>query len=482
MKKHVNIRRFERYLPLGKFQSPRPRLIAAAKTIVVKSLRGFIIVSLLVAKGCISEKTEEPAEYRLATDITLEWNRLMLDLERFTPGYRPPISARAFAYIEMAAYEASLPVVDDYVSLENLCTGYKSPVDSSPGGQYFMPAGLNAAYAQILRNFFPTAPKKWRDRIDQVEEKYIQNFRKKIDDQRLQRASNFGQTVAEAVWQWSVTDKEGHNGFLFNFDKNYTPPVCPGCWQPDKTHPMPALLPDWGKVRSFVVRPGDLKVTPPAPFDETPGSALYTEAMEVFSVSQPMSRENRWIAELWSDDLPGLTVTSAGRWISIANQAIAKANPPFPVVMEIYLKTALALCDSCIVVWDIKYNFNTERPEPYIGRNIKFGWRALHDNPSFPGYPSAHAALGAAAAEVLGSELGEHFQLEDRTHEHRQEFVGKPRTYESFADMAKENATSRVLIGVHYRMDCEEGLRLGKSIGQKIARLPLHRRETTSIR
>lgn len=443
---------------------------------------GLIFLGLIIFQNCAPESPAEPTEYRTAADLALEWNRLMLDLERHTPGYRPPVSARAFAYVEMAAYEASLPALDDYISMENYCPGYKSPAFRLAEGEYFLPAALNNAYARILRRFFQNAPKKWGDKIDQLETAFNQQFQKQADGQRISNSVAYGQAVAEAVWQWSATDTIGHNAFLFNFDDNYTPPGCRGCWQPDHRHPMPSLLPNWGKARSFVVQAGELAITPPVPFDETPGSPFFTEAMEVFSVSQPLSRENHWIAELWSDDLPGLTVTPAGRWISITNQAIEQAQPPFPAVMETYLKTAFALCDAAIVVWSGKYRFNLERPESYIGRNIQPGWEALHENPSFPSYPSGHSAFGAAAAVVLGAQLGEHFQLTDRTHEHRQEFVGKPRTYQSFAEMAKENAASRVLIGVHYRMDCEEGLRLGKMIGQKVTGLPLRRSGAAAIR
>lgn len=35
--------------------------------------------------------------------------------------------------------------------------------------------------------------------------------------------------------------------------------------------------------------------------------------------------------------------------------------------------------------------------------------------------------------------------------------------------MAEENALSRLFIGVHYRMDCEEGLRLGYLIGEQVS-------------
>jgi hypothetical protein len=433
-----------------------------------------ICIGLVTLQNCSPEKTEESAEHRFATEIALEWNRLMLDLERHAPGYRPPMSARTFAYVEMAAYEASLPSLSGYVSLENYCPGYRKPV---PPEKIYLPASLNVAYAQMLRYFFPNAPKKWREKIDLLEKGFFQKIQKNAESQTIESSLAYGKSVAEAVWQWSASDAEGHNAFLRNFDSNYVPPACKGCWQPDGKHPTPALLPNWGKVRSFVVKSSDLTLTPPVPFDETPGSAFHTEAMEVFSVSQPLSKENFWIAELWSDDHLGLTVTPAGRWISIANQAIAQARPSFPQVLETYLKTALALCDAAIVVWDGKYRFNVERPEAYINRNIKSDWKALHENPSFPAYPSGHSAFGSAAAEILSAQLGERFQLTDRTHEQRQEFVGKPRSYHSFAEMAKENAASRVLMGVHFRMDCEEGLRLGKIIGEKIAALPLQRKE-----
>lgn len=426
---------------------------------------------------CTRERADELPEYRTATEVSLEWNRLMLDLERHTPGYRPPVSARAFAYVGMAAYEAALPALDDYLPLDRYFPGYEKPANRPPQEAYCLSAGLNAAYARILRRFFPEAPRKWLDRIDRIEADWQQKIERQSRDKSSEASIAYGQEVAENVWRWSATDAEGHDAFLFNYDKNYVPPGCAGCWQPDERHPMPALLPHWGKVRSFVVSPAEVPVNRPAAFEENAGSAFYTEAMEVFSVSQPISRENRWIAELWSDDLTGLTVTPVGRWISITNQALDQEHPPFPVVVETYLKVAVALCDASIIVWASKYHFNVERPQSFIRRNIKADWEALHENPSFPAYPSGHSTFGAAAAEVLEVQLGRQFTLTDRTHENRQEFVGTPRTYQSFGEMARENAASRVLIGVHYRMDCEEGLRIGKIAGQKVAAWPLRRIE-----
>lgn len=425
---------------------------------------------LLLVSTCTLEQAAEPADHRAAARIALEWNGLMLELERHTPGYRPPVSARAFAYIEMAAYEAALPALEGYFSLKNLCPSYQPPALPK---DFHLPVALSAAYAHILRKFFPTAPHQMLEKIAALEAAQHKAGLQGIEAAAAQQSVLFGQAVAEAVWQFSALDSAGHDGFLYNYDRSFSPCSQTGCWQPDDERPMPALLPNWGGVRPFFAKPAEFRTKPPIVFEEKTGSAFHTEAMEVFSVSQARSKEDLWIAEFWSDDLPGLTMTPAGRWISVANQALQQSAPPFPEMMETYLKTAWALCDAGIACWAAKYRYQLERPGQYIRRNIRPGWSPLHDSPSFPSYPSGHAMFGAAAAEVLAAQLGSTFALTDRTHEGRSEFASQPRHFESFEAMAQENAFSRLLLGVHYRMDCEEGLRLGKAIGQKMQALPL---------
>jgi len=432
------------------------------------------VAAIFLVSTCTNWQTAESAEYRTATRVALEWNRLLLHLERHTPGYRPPVSARMFAYVEMAAYEASLPGLSGYMSLENKCPGYRQP--GLPGAtQYNLPIALNAAYAQIVRLFFPTALPYWQEQITRLESTCVQTDIQHIASDMAQSSVVFGQKAADAVWRYSMLDHAGHDGFLYNYDHDFIPMSGPGHWQSTGDRHLPALLPHWGEVRPFVINTHHIIAKPPIIYDINPGSAFYTEAMEVFSVSQTRTKEDLWIAEFWSDDLPGLTLTPAGRWISITSQALEKAKPGFPTVLETYLKTAWALCDGSIVCWQEKYRYQLLRPETYIHQVIQPSWSSLHDSPSFPTYPSGHAILGGAVAEVLESQLGEHFYLTEETHEGRVEFSSQSRSFHSFADMAQENAFSRVLMGVHFRMDCEEGLRLGKIVGQQIAALSLRR-------
>ena len=83
---------------------------------------------------------------------------------------------------------------------------------------------------------------------------------------------------------------------------------------------------------------------------------------------------------------------------------------------------------------------------------------------------------------VLETLLGKNLGLTDRSHESRKEFSGAPRRFDSFNDMAIENALSRIYMGVHYRMDCEEGLRLGTLVGEKVATLSVWKSALVSVK
>ncbi|MEL6988281.1 MAG: hypothetical protein AAGK97_10665 [Bacteroidota bacterium] len=48
-----------------------------------------------------------------------------------------------------------------------------------------------------------------------------------------------------------------------------------------------------------------------------------------------------------------------------------------------------------------------------------------------------------------------------------------PRTFTSFDQMAEENAYSRMPLGVHVKMDSDEGLRLGYEIADAVNALKL---------
>jgi hypothetical protein len=326
----------------------------------------------------------------------------------------------------------------------------------------------------MLSHFYLQAPHLVQQDRLAITNRWHNRFEQTYPDYLIEQSTKWGESVADAIYKWSSSDSLGHMAYLHNYDRSFSIPAEPGKWQPSEEDAMPPLLPYWGGVRTFTLAVDDYPVLAPIPYSEEKGSTYYNQFYELYALSSPLSYENKWIAEFWSDDLPGLTFSPAGRWISIASQIVDLSNPSVSMVLETYLKTGIALSDAAVSCWYGKYQYGTERPETYIRKFIDPDWKPLHAAPPFPGYPSGHSAMGAAVCQVFTDLYGKDFKMTDRSHEGRNEFRGDPRCFNSFDEMARENAFSRLVLGVHVRADCEEGLRLGSLVGKKVAEIPIN--------
>jgi hypothetical protein len=93
-----------------------------------------------------------------------------------------------------------------------------------------------------------------------------------------------------------------------------------------------------------------------------------------------------------------------------------------------------------------------------------------------PDYPSAHAAAGGAASQVLDEMIGP-----DRPFQHTSTSapIAGPdatltRSFNSADDAARENAYSRMLVGIHFRRACTVGLQQGREVGHYVVAAYLH--------
>lgn len=413
-------------------------------------------------------------------EIALQWNKFLLEIERYTPGYRPTVSSRTMAYIGVTAYEAVIPGKSDHFrSIASQLPGLSVP-GISFGEKYNWELVLNAAYERAFQHYFETAPTEQQARMISLANSIYDKIGIEDFSEVRQRSISHGRRIADAVYDWSTRDDFGHRGYLRTIDPGYHPPLGQGLWQPTYPDYTPALTPRWGKVRTFVADEDD-KCDPPLPYSDNPNSQIYAQALEtrnlVNRIKQGHNGEDRWIAEFWSDDCPIVTFTPAGRWISIGNQIIEGGHiDNMEKALYLYAKLGIALCDAGIRSWGEKFRFNYLRPIDYIRNVIQdSSWNTImcpdgshYFTPPFPTYPSGHATFSAAAATVLSNIMGYNFSMTDRCHEDRTEFKGTPRSFNNFEEMCEENAYSRIPMGVHFRMDSEAGTKLGKKIGRKV--------------
>jgi membrane-associated phospholipid phosphatase len=381
----------------------------------------------------------------------------------------------------LATYEAVVSGMSGYKSIANVFPGLQIP-QADPNQVYHWPLVVNAVYGYMMPRIFLDATQQHKDKIANQERALELHYDNVSGDIR-QRSIDHGRAVAKTVFDWASTDLYGHNSHRDPF-RNYVPPQGPGLWVPTFPGPGNGMFPFWGKARTFAINEADKLCPPPIPYSTSPISPYYSQALEVYSMTTPLSYTNQWIAEFWSDDLVNLTFSPGPRWSAIANQVLQKEKSSLETAVVVHAKVGMALNDAAVACWHSKYVYNVERPVSYIKEFIDPNWREPLVNPltgdkgispSFPAYPSGHSTMGAAGAEILTSIFGSHYVLTDRCHEFRSEFIGTPRTFHNFYEMAEENAFSRIVLGVHFRMDCEQGVNLGYRVARKVNGLPWRR-------
>ena len=448
----------------------------------------LLISATLLVPACKTDDPVTPPESsKLAkeytNDVVYDWNENFLDVERYAAGYRPGPAPRALAHIGLAIYEACLTGMPEYNSIAARYNGLNIP-KAQDGQTYHWPSVINGIYPTLMRKFFANVDPKHLDKVTALEGRFRSELAAAAGEDVYERSRQYGESVANAVWEYSKTDAVGHDHYLDPFQKydwqaNFKKD---GDWKPTFPGPGKPMGGIWGGARTFAITDADKLCRPPLPYSTSTTSDLYSQALEVYAQNTPtLSYEDEWVGEFWSDDLLNLTFSPGPRWLAVGNQVLKLEKSNLETAIFMTVKMGLALNDSSVGCWNSKFYYNVERPQTYINRVIDPAWKpALYNpltgdtgvTPSFPAYPSGHSTMGAAGAEVLGEVFGYAYSMTDRCHENRTEFEGKPRTFGSFFEMAQENAWSRVPLGVHFRMDCEEGVRYGTVIGRKVNALP----------
>jgi hypothetical protein len=399
--------------------------------------------------------------------VPAAWFDLMLRLIQSTPGYSPPVAARAVGCVGLTLYEAVVPGIPDNRSLAGAVKALPAPPAAGRNAAYHWPTVANAALAAALLELFPTAPAELLAEAAALEA----SLATAVPPGIAARSEERGRAVAGAIAAWSRTDG-GHEAYLRNFPPDYLPPVGPGLWESTAPGFLPALQPYWGDNRCMALPTADVgDPGPPLPFSTDPGSPFFAEAEEVYLAVNGLTPEQEAIALFWADD-PGPTPTPPGHSVSITTQVLRAQNASLAVAAQVYAALGLAVCDAFIACWRVKYIHNLVRPITFLRRYVDPGWGdpLPVTTPPFPEYTSGHSIQSAAAATVLTAQFGR-VAFTDHTHDAR---GMAPRTFTSFEAFAAEAAISRLYGGIHYRTSIDRGLVEGRAVGAAVAALPWH--------
>jgi hypothetical protein len=133
------------------------------------------------------------------------------------------------------------------------------------------------------------------------------------------------------------------------------------------------------------------------------------------------------------------------QWTPVIDRLIDTYNVTPTYAARIISAVQAAINDTMIVVWDLKYEWDVARPNQYDQTLETFIC-----TPRFPTYPSGHATMSGCAEVVLSYFF--------------------PKEAKKLQKIAEDDAVSRLYGGVHFPSDNNEGLKLGRYIGNVIVK------------
>ncbi len=363
------------------------------------------------------------------------------------PFTNPPVTSRMLALLAVAQYDALVACWHRKFQYNRLAP-YKNATDIQPlipGND--LPsypsedAVVAAASREILKFIFP---REVANVIAKAEEHKNSRLWAGANVQSdLSAGDSLGRIVAlNVINEWAKKDKMGAANAQANYPNLKADANARGItqlWTSRDIPVRPPMLPFFGNVKTWNFDDATkISLRPPVP--PQPGSPeLEKDLEELRKFSKNRTREQQRITSFWADGAG--SYTPPGHWNRRAGELIYEKQ-----FNEIRSARAMALVntaleDAGITCWDVKYFYLLPRPTE-VDANVTTGTGI----PNFPAYTSGHSTFSAAGAEILSYLFPDHAT--------------------DLRAMAKEASESRIYGCIHYRVDCEVGLEVGKKVGE----------------
>ncbi len=420
----------------------------------------MVVLGLLVlpqSDRALAQETSVPTG-DLEPTILVKWMQLLYDRVE-AEKLSAPEASRIYAYAGITGYQSILPGMPDGISMSGQVTSLPDMPPPDEGKIYDWVSVVNGSLSSVISGLFPKKATETQKAVKSLRDSEAKTRQSEIDPKIIKQSLAYGDKVAKTILEWVASDNFTETRNL----KWETPAGAPSLWIPtDKD--MKSLEPFWGQIRPFALYSADAcAVQPNLTFDPKKDSAFYMQALEVKTMSDNLTDEQKHIVQYWMDT-PGETGTSAGHWVLIENQTVDVLQLKLERASMMYALVGISLGDSYISAWSLKYQINLLRPVSYIQQYIDPQWEPFMTAPAFPEYPSANSIVAEAAAEVLTGMFGG-VAFTDPFGQKKN--LGE-RSYTSFEAAATEAASSRMYGGVQFRTSIENGMRQGRCIGRNV--------------
>jgi hypothetical protein len=404
----------------------------------------------------------------------LQWNETTMRAIAVN-GQNNVVSTRTLAMVQAAVHDALNAINRRYDAYY-----FEGPGDPAASPDAAVAAAAHTVLTGVVGSYGTPAQKGATFAL--VEQAYASSLARVADGP----ARNKGVAVGRAAGAAILTLRKDDGAFR---DAPYTPGAGPGRWRPHP-NPVPAnppianpdlargyvssALPGWGNVTPFTLLSASQFWLPGPPALTSPAYARdYNEIKNSGGkVSTIRTDEQTQIARFWFE--------GPGSWNTIARAAATTRRLDAWESARALALMNLAMADAYIAGFKIRYVYDLWRPVTAIregdndGNDATAGdptWDSHQNTPAVSDYPSTQSTFSAAAAVALAAAMGG--DQASFTITSGKPFEGITRSFTSFSQAARESADSRVYAGIHFRSACEDGLALGRKIGQRTAALYL---------
>ncbi|HXA82030.1 MAG TPA: vanadium-dependent haloperoxidase [Methylomirabilota bacterium] len=287
----------------------------------------------------------------------------------------------------------------------------------------------------------------------------------------------WGQTVADAIWAWRLTDgiAPAPPPFL-GVQSIVGTQAAIGAWRPTPQglpNQLPGVSgagPQFATMTPWVLRrPSQFRLPPPLALNSPEYAADLDELfrMGVYSGSG-RTQDQSDLALFWAGN-------TALYWNRIAAQISVERGLSFTENAHLFALLNVTMADAGIACWDGKYRYVFWRPitairDGFTPADSDPNWIPWLDffsagTPAHPEYPSGHSTVSGSAAFILAAAFGENtaFSVTSDVRPGTRSFV-------SFSDAVAEIANARVFGGIHFRTSCVRANTLGRAVADYVSR------------
>ena len=412
-----------------------------------------------------------------AANEVVQWNETAKKFMEAN-GQNTIVSTRTLAMMNGAVHDALNAINRKYDAYY-----FEGPADATASPDAAVAAAAHTVLVGVVNSFGTPAQKGAA--LALVEQAYVTSIARVT----ASPARNQGVAVGRAAGAAMLTLRKDDG---VSRDAPYTPGVGPGKWRP---HPNPdpanppianpdaargyfaSTLPGWGNVTPFTLLSSSQYWLPgPPALNSATYARDYNEVKNLGGkVSTVRTADQTEIARFWFE--------GPGTWNTIARTVATSRNLDLRDSARLLALMSMAMADAYIAGFKIRYVYDLWRPITAIregdndGNDATVGdptWDSHQNTPAVSDYPSTQSTFSGAAAVVLASVLGDQANFSFTSDK---PFPGITRSFTSFSQAARESADSRVYAGIHFRSACEDGLALGRKVGQRAATLYLQPRK-----